>query len=69
MDEMERKTRLEFRENFGNFLKKICGEAEEGEKRCSNFWVSETCFKFQTTERKRETQKFLDWPCTHIASV
>ena len=60
MDEMERKTRLGFRENLGSFLKKICGEAEEGEERCFNFWVSESCFKFQTTERKGETQKLLD---------
>ena len=40
MDEIERKTRLGFRENFGNFLEKICGGAEEGEESCFNFWVS-----------------------------
>ena len=43
MDEMERKTRLGFRENFGNFLEKIYGGEEEGE---------ESYFKFQTIERK-----------------
>ena len=40
MDEIERKTRLGFRENFRNFLEKICGGAEEGEESCFNFWVS-----------------------------
>ena len=44
MDEMERKTRLGFWENFKNFLKKMCGGAEEGEE-SFNFRVSESCFK------------------------
>ena len=39
-----------------NFSEKICGGAEEGEERCFNFWVSESCFKFQTTDCFSVTQ-------------
>ena len=42
MDEMERKTRLGFQENFGNFLEKMCGGAEEGEE-SFNFRLSAKC--------------------------
>ena len=38
MDEIERKTRLGFRENFGNFLEKICGGAEERERRLASIF-------------------------------
>ena len=41
MDEVERKTRLGFRENLWNFLEKMCGGAEDGEESCFNFRVFE----------------------------
>ena len=49
MDEMERKTRLGFRENLGNFLEKMCGGAEEGEE-SFNFRVSKSCFRVLLTK-------------------
>ena len=42
MDEVERKTRLGFRENLWNFLEKMSGGAEDGDDSYFNFRVYES---------------------------